>query len=194
MILRTILEKMRIIAQERGEVVTLEKRSAVKVLLINEKKEILLLCANDPTTRSIDGEEWGIFWFLVGGKIEEGESIQKAALREIFEETGIFPDKIELKQIVWYGEGEFILSGIPTLQKETFLVAKTCEKSVALTLPTEWESRKIIGMDWFSLEKIKNCKQVIFPLLLAEYLPDISSEKYPDKPLRIPLDKKPKKN
>ena len=78
-------------------------RNTVRVLLINEENEVLLLCADDPKTTTIDGEYHGRYWFPLGGKIEMYESIQQAALREIYEESGISREEVELGAVVWYG-------------------------------------------------------------------------------------------
>jgi len=163
----------------------LQERHSVKVLLMNKKKEVLLLCAEDPKTRPLDGKSLGRFWYLVGGGLEEGESLQDAAKREIFEETGLSSHKIELGPIVWYGVSDYILKGIPTHQKDTYFVAKTFEEKVALTKLSEWEKSVVKELKWFSLEQIQNCKETIFPLFLPKYLPDILSEKYPKTPLEI---------
>ena len=64
-------------------------RNNVKIILLNEKNEILLMYADDPKTTTPDGKYHGKFWFLVGGEIEEGESIEKATIRELHEETVI---------------------------------------------------------------------------------------------------------
>jgi hypothetical protein len=57
----------------------------------------------------------------------------------------------------------------------------------------DWEKKVVQKIKWFSLEKIKNSKEVIFPILLPEYLPDIISKKYPRKPIKIDLAKQPNK-
>ena len=70
---------------------------AVGVLVINKKGEILVLLRSkkDP-----EGNTWG----LVGGKINVGENIDNAAIREFKEETGIdvkTQDLIFLKTYKW---------------------------------------------------------------------------------------------
>lgn len=166
-------------------------RNSIKVILLNDKKEILLLQTSDPKTTSINKKYHGKFWSLIGGKIEESESLEQAVLREIHEETGIKKDEIELGPIVWFGEFDLILSGIPTHLKQKFIVAKTKQTKLSLDNLTQEEQKVIKKLEWFSLEKIKDCKEVIYPVLLPKYLPDIIAEKYPEKPLEIDLTKKP---
>lgn len=162
-------------------------RNSVKVLLLNEHSELLLMCADDPKTTSIDGKYHGRFWFTVGGKIENGETLEQAALREIKEETGIAENEVSLGPVVWFGEFDLILDGTLTHLKQTFIVAKTKKHKVALTSPTDWEKETIKGLAWFSLEKIQNCTEIIYPVLLPKYLPDILKGNYPATPLEIDL-------
>lgn len=168
-------------------------RNSIKILLLNDKNEILLMCANDPKTVSENGKYYGRFWFPIGGKIEKGEDLFEAAIREIYEETGLKREEIELGPIVWFGEFNLKLHGILTKLKEKFIVVKTKKNKVSLTNLDDWEKKVVEEIAWFSLEKIKNSKEVIFPILLEKYLPDIILKKYPKKPIKIDLAKQPEK-
>ena len=172
---------------------SLLSRNGVKVLLLNNKSELLLMCMDDSKTTNLAGKYHGRFWFPIGGKIESHESIQEAAIREIYEETGISKNDIELGPIVWFGEFDLILSGTPTHIKEKFFVAKTKQNRISLSNLTSSEKAVVKKIAWFSLEKIKNSTEIIFPVLLSQYLPDIISGKYPEKPIKIDLEKQPDK-
>ena len=170
---------------------TIPIRDSVKVLLLNEDNELLLIHADDPKTTSADGKSLGRFWFLIGGKIEPGETLEEAAIREVHEETGIREEEIELGPIVWYGQYDLVLSGTLTHLKQTFLIAKTKQKSTTLANLTPEEQEVIQKTAWFTLEEIINSPEVIYPILLPRYLPDILSGNYPEKPLEIKLTTKP---
>ena len=73
------------------------------------------MCADDPSTTAKDGKYHGKFWFTVGGKIESGETIIQAAIRELYEETGLEHKDVEFGPVVWFGEVELVLSGVLTL-------------------------------------------------------------------------------
>jgi 8-oxo-dGTP pyrophosphatase MutT (NUDIX family) len=170
---------------------SIPERNSVKVLLFNEKEELLLMCADDPKTTSADKTYHGRFWFCPGGQMHPEESFEQAALREIYEETGMVQADLQLGPIVWFGEFDMVLNGILTHLKQTFLVAKTQDRQVVLNEPDHWEKTFVGKFDWFSLERIKNSKEVIFPVVMPDYLPDIISGNYPKQPLEIDLAKKP---
>lgn len=168
---------------------TLPTRKTIKVLLLNEDKELLLLFADDPKTTTINGKYRGPFWFPVGGQIEPGETLHEAALREIYEETGLEEHDVELGPIVWHGACDLVLNGTPTHMQASYIVAKTKQKDVTLKKLSPIELKTIKDLAWFSLEKIKNSTQVIYPLVLAEHLPKILDGKYPKKAIEIDLTK-----
>ena len=169
----------------------LMNRNSIKALLLNEDHELLLMCAEDPKTTTLDGKGHNHFWSLIGGEIESGESIQEAILREIHEETGITSNKIKLGSVVWFGKFDLILFGKPTHVKQSFVVAKTTQRNFSLANLTKEEQPIIKKLKWFSLKEIKECPDVIYPVLLPKYLPDVISGKYPKEPLEIDLGKQP---
>jgi len=166
-------------------------RTSVRVLLFNEEGALLLLCADDPKTTTSEGKYHGRFWFPVGGEMESGESIEETALREIYEETGLSAEDIQLGPVVWYGEFDFVLSGVPTRCKQKFIVARTTQSSVNLSNLTQEERGVIEKIAWFTLQQIQDSEEVIYPVVLADHLPPIIASEYPSEPIEIDLAKQP---
>lgn len=166
------------------------KRESVSVLLFNKNRELLLMYADDPKTTTMGGIYHGPYWFTVGGKIEQNESVYDAAKRETYEETGI--KDIDLGPVVWHGELDLILSGKPTHIIKKFIVAETNEKDVSLNKLTPHEQMTVKKIEWFSLEAISKCTEIIYPVLLPKYISDIMNKKYPDSPLWLDLSIQPK--
>ncbi len=169
----------------------MKRHSSVRIILLNSKNELLLMCADDPKTTTLKGKYNGRFWYTVGGQIEDGESIEQAALREIYEETGIKREKVVLGPVVWFGEFDLILSGIATRLKQVFIVARTAENNFTLKNLTAEEQAVVQRLDWFSLQRIQTSTEVVYPVLLPKYLPDVIAGNYPEKPIEIDLGKQP---
>ena len=58
---------------------------AVSVVLFNEKNEILMIRERRYTVNRLE-------WEIPAGRVENGESIEEAARREVLEEAGLDPD------------------------------------------------------------------------------------------------------
>ncbi len=160
-------------------------RNAVRILLLNDKNELLLMHVEGFDISITEGKRNKQFWCTIGGGIERRETMEQAALREILEETGIEEQNIKLGPVVWHSEVDLMLKGTLTRLKENFVVARTTIQNIALHQPTEDEKQTVKELRWFSLDAIKNSHEVIFPILLSTYLPDILLEKYPQQPIHL---------
>ena len=165
---------------------------SVRVILINPKNEIALVCADDPNMRSSDGTYGGRFWFLPGGKIEANESMTKAVYRELQQETGLEAQDLVLGPQVWEGTVHLLKNGKPWDIQQYFFVAWTRNERLHFHHLDSWENKCLEKLAWFSLEEIKNSKEVIYPTGLEDLLPDILQKKFPEKPTPIDLNKKSK--
>lgn len=158
-------------------------RKAVRALLLNEDKELLLMEAEDFNIRPIDGEvKKSCFWFTVGGKIENNESFHDALVREIYEETGL--KDIEIGPNVWNTKSHLLYKNEPIVFDEIFVVVHTKQKQLSFENFTYDEKQFIKRLRWWSLEDILQSTEIIYPIILKEYLPDILKGNYP----KIPLD------
>lgn len=172
-----------------------EVRNSVKLILLNENNELLLMSTDDKGIQGEKGNYNGKFWQMVGGKIEEGETLRQAAYRELYEETGLSKDQVEIGKPAWYGEVDLMMHGVLTTVKQSFVPAKTKSINVSLENLTDEEKPVCTKLEWFSLEAIKNCPDIIYPVLIteAEYLPAILSGNVPDTTIAIDLSKQPEK-
>ena len=84
-------------------------------LVLNPKKEVLFIFRNN-------------FWDLPKGKIEKGESIETAGIREVEEECGIFNLSIKKKLITTYHI--FFYKGIKLKETHWFLMTSDFDKQL----------------------------------------------------------------
>ena len=64
----------------------------VRVIVLDDDNRILMV-RHDHPERTV--------WMVPGGSIEEGESSAQAAVREVFEETGL---EVEISGLIWHVE------------------------------------------------------------------------------------------
>ena len=165
-------------------------RNGVKIILLNKDHELLLMCTDDSNIQSNTGSYNGIFWQMIGGKIENGETIIEAAYRELYEETGLTQQEVNLEnRACWYGEFDLFMYGVLTRIKQSFLVAKTRKIDVSLANLTDEEKLVVKRVKWFTLTDITNCNEIIYPAVLKDYLPDVINGLRTDKPIILDLAK-----
>ena len=162
-------------------------RKSIKVILVNPRNEIVLVLVDDPRIVDENGKCNGSFWNLVGGALEDGETPKEAALREIYEEIGIKPNKVKFGPEVWHREVVLQIAVNETLIDQRFFVASTTVENLDLTHLTEDEKGRVKIAKWFSLNSIKNTKEKIYPKKLAEYLEPILDGDIPKNSIKIEL-------
>lgn len=165
-------------------------RNSIKAILLNEKSELLLVYTDDKNIKG-NREYNGGFWQMIGGKIEEGEDYVSAIKREIFEETSITADKLEIGPIVFKGQMILNINEEPNDIRQSFVVVRSSTSKVSLENLTEDEKPALKKLKWFSYDEIKNCNEIIYPVVLPDYLNDIIKNKYQSEVLEIDIAKQP---
>ena len=160
-------------------------RRSIRVVLLNDKHEVLLMCMDDPRIRSVGESYKGRFWTLIGGRIERDETVLQAAAREVFEETGISEADIQFGPIVWFEELDLVTRDGPTRIEQQFVVARTSASTLTLAHLTGDEPEVVKRIAWFSLQDITTSTETIYPVLLPLHLPRIVAGDYPERPLDV---------
>lgn len=122
-----------------------KKREAVRILVIADE-EILLQGDTDP---GVPDSAW---WVTPGGGIDDGESAEEAAVRELFEETGLIIEPTALRgpvamRTVRHGYSDRVL-----IQHETFFRVDVERFTPNPQGLTETEQERMRGHGWFSTD------------------------------------------
>lgn len=112
------------------------KKKVSATIIINDKKEILVL-KRGPKSRSFPG-----FWNFPGGGVENDETIEEAAVRELKEETGL---DVHEEDLVY-----FEVSSLPKLIVHYFMSNKF-KNDVEI-------NKESTDYKWVPIEEIKNLK------------------------------------
>ena len=163
-------------------------RNSVKIVLLDSRKRLLLMSVDNKGITGKDGKYDGRFWQLIGGSIENEETMEQAIKRELFEETSI-PDKdVTFGPIIWHGELDLIMHGINTHIIQSFVLAKTnIRKSVSIDNLTAQEKETVKELRWFSIDEIECSEEIIYPRVLPQHLRSIISGNIPQNPIKIDL-------
>ena len=165
-------------------------RNSIKIVLLNQSNQLLLIGIDDKNITESSGKYNGKFWQLIGGKIEENETLEQAMQRELFEETSLTEKEVTFGPIIWHGALDLIMHGVPTHITQKFILAKTEAKSVGLSHLTAEEKSVVKELRWFSIDEIENSDEIIYPALLPKYLRPILDGNIPEKSIEIDLSSK----
>lgn len=99
--------------------------TCVIVLVVNEQEEALLLRQSYMSTQ---------YHNLVSGYMKPGETAEDCAFREVQEETGITPEKLQILGTWWFGKKDMLMIGfLARAKKAEFTLS--CEVDEAHWVP-----------------------------------------------------------
>ncbi len=124
-------------------------------------------------------------WITPGGGLDPGETRECAALRELYEETGLRGVKlgpcIWKRRHTWQWEDRWIDSD------EWFYLLRAPTFDVVPTAPDEWEMQYVLGHRWWSVDElVANMETETFvPRSMPELLPPILAGDIPKQPIEV---------
>ena len=141
-------------------------RLAARILLIDEFDRVLLIRGTDPSK-----PDAGSWWYAPGGGLEEGESHESGAIRELWEETGHKVDQVGAP--IWEREVRFNFNGIDYFQRELYYAVRTESFEPIPAAFSELEKSAIIEFRWWGHDELKSSKEPIFPTALISQFPEL---------------------
>lgn len=158
------------------------QRRAGRVILLDDQNRTLLLQGHDPSLSS-DGSAPTTWWFTPGGGAEANETQRDAALRELFEETGLGLQ--ELQGPIWTRTAHFQFNGDEYEQQEEFYFARIDSHEVDISGWTPLENQTVLTTRWCSLDELEQMPEPIFPGGLAKLIRDLIEVGLPSVPIEL---------
>lgn len=135
----------------------MRERRTARVLLLDPANRILLLKGRLPSDPTAPG-----VWFTVGGGVEAGETLEDAARREIFEETGFRVANVG--EVLWRREQRFAdRKGRPVLIKEAFMLARCAGGEPSREGWVALEREFVDDIRWWSLNELLANDEAVYP-------------------------------
>ena len=142
-------------------------RNVARVIVVNEDDEILLVRHSDKAAVNPDQPDVLTYWVPPGGGIEDGETFEEAAIRELREETGVEIPEVDRSILardvnLFYGS-EFLT------QHELFFLAKVKDRP-SLSNFTPNDSEVIVDARWWPIDEIEKSNESFFPADIVKLL------------------------
>ena len=157
-------------------------RRAVRVLVLDEADRMLLFQDSDlgldPVTH---------WWVTPGGGVDPGESDVEAAVRELWEETGLVVDAGDLvgpllTRVVVHGYSDKVVD-----QTEVFYVVRVAAFEVDTTAHTEEEQLTVADIRWWALADLATTTDDVWPRDVLDVLELAARpEEWRDGPVQAP--------
>lgn len=153
-------------------------RKSARLVLFNEVNEIFLLQHVDPPDRPDPRQ----YWVTPGGGVEPGESWEQAALRELWEETGI--RDVPLGPWVWSREADDVtFAGQAVHCVERYYLVRVADPEVHTRNQLAWERAVYRHLRWWSLAAIGASPEVFYPDDLVCLLQPLVAGDLPSRPV-----------
>ena len=139
----------------------LRTRPSSRLLLLDGEGRVLLFRFAYEDGRS--------FWATPGGEIDPGETFAAAAIRELFEETGVRVDDVgaEVAQrtfVMQLPDGEHVMAD------ERFFVVRANGEAVSREHWTALERQVMTDHRWWTRAELLSTQETVFPENLADML------------------------
>ena len=140
-------------------------RASARVLLLDGQGRLLLFRGGDPAA-----PDRGTWWFTPGGGVDPGEGLREAAVRELFEETGLRCAPEDLEGPVHEEQSLFEFVHQSFLQHSTFFVLRVESHEVDVSGFQEVEASSIVEHRWWTRDDLRATTDVFYPRCLNELL------------------------
>ncbi|MGH7488454.1 MAG: NUDIX hydrolase [bacterium] len=145
------------------------RRPVARVLLLDPSDRLLMLFDDSD-------EERGPYWYPPGGRIEDGETPQQAARRELLEEIGV--DAV-IGPLVLRRRARFTYRGRHFDQDEWHFVAHTETSGELVSRAGDNEQAAVAAHRWWSLADLEASHDRMFPEDLTAVLKQLAEGALP---------------
>ena len=143
----------------------MRRRLSARLLILNEAGRLLLFRFVHKTG-PLAGQD---FWATPGGGVEDGESLEETAVRELEEETGlrrtsVGPEVARREVAIQLPDGEHVVSD------ERYFLVRITDDTLSWANWTALEREVMVAHRWWSRDELARTEATVWPENLAQML------------------------
>jgi len=154
-------------------------RKSARIVVLDPAGAVLLVRHEDPTSVDPGNPELLTYWVPPGGGVDEGESYERAAIRELEEETGV--QLSEVGPQIWSRERDLIHGGELKKHMERYFIA-WAKPPHALRNRT---GEGIVDIRWWTLNELRASTETFLPEDFVELFASVIVGDVPPTPIDI---------
>jgi len=159
------------------ELSEIQKREAVRAVLLTPEGKVLLIQIQEPASGFR-------LWLTPGGGMGPDEKPEDCLRRELREETGL--GEFRFGPPLWTREHTFSWVGRRIRQRETYYLVRTDQFEPTMNgNPEKVEIDAFRGFRWWTTPEIHGSNELFVPQRLGELLDDLIRHGPPEEPVRV---------
>jgi len=143
----------------------MRQRNSARLLVINPTRQVLLFRFQHKGD-ALDGRD---YWATPGGGLEEGETFEAAAIRELHEETGLHIDAVGIS-VAERSFSMMLPSGETVLSVERYFVVHADGERLTRDGWTADETRVMTEHKWWSVAELQETAETVWPENLIQMM------------------------
>ena len=155
------------------------ERRAARALLVSDGA-LLLIEGCDPAR-----PEDGTWWLTPGGGLNDGETVEEGAVREVHEETGLRLSPEQLGPVIATRVCFFNFERRRYRQSETFFAVRVEPFAPQHHGWDEVEQRALLDHRWWSVDELRATDEAVYPRRLADLVDAVLGDSL-EEPMHFP--------
>jgi 8-oxo-dGTP pyrophosphatase MutT (NUDIX family) len=139
-----------------------QERNAARVVLVADGR-VLLQHGFDPGR-----PEAGTWWLTPGGGLNDGESVEEGAAREVLEETGLRLSPVQLGPVIATRVASFEFERRQFRQSESFFAVNVEAFTPQHHGWDQVEQRALLDHRWWTVDELRTTDETVYPSELAD--------------------------